>query len=540
MPAAGSRFAVGEVPLVEGKPPGDDAAMTETSSIEEYDVVVIGGGPVGENAADRAGRTGLSVALVEGELVGGECSYWACIPSKTLLRPGAALAAAAAVPGLADQVEGLRIDTAAVFKWRDWMTSDWDDSGQLSWLKSVGIALFRGHGRLEGERLVRVDPPDDPERAAEAADGGGSRLLRARRAVVVATGSVPVMPGVPGLAEAVAWSSREATSAEQVPESLVIIGGGVVAAEMATAYSDLGSRVTLLARSGLLSKAEPFAGEAVIASLREIGVDVRLGTGIQRVDRPEPGGAVTVTFTEGEAGEQSVTAAELLVATGRVARTADVGIESVGLSPDRPLAVDDTMAVLGVPAGADGPWLYAAGDVTGRAQTTHQGKYQGRVVGDVIAARFGDQDHDSAPTRGDVPPAPGEQPQAWSRYAATADTVAATQAVFTRPQVAWVGLTEKAAGQRGLPVRAVSYDHGSVSGASVTAKNYAGRGQIVVDTDRRVIVGATFVGPDAGELLHAATIAVVGEVPLERLWHAVPAYPTVSEVWLRFLESYGL
>ncbi len=497
---------------------------------ETFDVVVIGGGPVGENAADRAARTGLKVALVEAELVGGECSYWACMPSKALLRPGAALAAAAAVPGLKSQVEGVRVDPEAVLAWRNSMTSDWDDAGQVEWLDSAGIALVRGHGRLAGERLVEVDPPDDPSLP------GGTRVLKARHAVVVATGSVPVMPDVPGLAEAVPWGSREATAVDDVPESIVIVGGGVVGCEMATAFGDLGSQVTLVVRGRLLSGFEELAGDAVEKELRAMGVDVRRGVELREVSRPEPGGQVTVTLSDGA----SVTAAELLVATGRVPRTSDVGADALGLEPGKALEVDDTLAVLGLPHRDEGPWLFACGDVTGRALTTHQGKYQGRVVGDVIAARFGEQTTEGAPTRGDTPPAPNHEPRTWTRYAATADGVAATQAVFTRPQVAAVGLTREQAEQHGLRVRAVTYELGNVAGASVTAEGYAGTAQILVDTERRVIVGATFVGPEMSELLHAATIAVVGQVPLDRLWHAVPAYPTVSEVWLRLLESYGL
>ncbi|ACZ30107.1 pyridine nucleotide-disulphide oxidoreductase dimerization region [Xylanimonas cellulosilytica DSM 15894] len=508
--------------------------MEATSDV---DVVVIGGGPVGENAADRAARTGLSVALVEAELVGGECSYWACLPSKTLLRPGAALAAAAAVPGLADQVEGMSVDTGAVLAWRDRTTHGWDDSGQVEWLDSVGITLVRGHGRLAGERLVEVEPPDDPSR-----EQSGPRTLRARHAVVLATGSVPVLPDVPGLAAADPWSSREATGADAVPESLVIVGGGVVGTEMATAYADLGARVTLLARGGLLSGAEPFAGQAVEAELRRLGVDVRLGVAARSVERRAADGPVTVHHgaAAGDAGaDASVTAAQLLVATGRVPRTADLGVESVGLDPGRPLTVDDTMAVVGLRDRSATPWLYACGDVAGRSHTTHQGKYQARVAGDVIAARFGDPAREGAPTHGDAPPDPARDPRPWSRYTASADGAAAPQVAFTRPQVAWVGLTEKAARKQGLSVRSVRQSLGDLAGATVTAPEYHGTAQLVIDTHRRVVVGATFVGPEAGELLHAATIAVVGQVPLDRLWHAVPAYPTLSEVWLRFLEAYG-
>ena len=498
---------------------------------ETFDVVVIGGGPVGENAADRASRTGLSVVLVEAELVGGECSYWACMPSKTLLRPGAARAALRDVPGAGEPGP---IDVAAVLAWRNKVTSDWDDGGQVEWLDGAGIALVRGHARLAGERLVEVLPVGADGEDAEAGADPAPRRLRARCAVIVASGSVPVVPPIPGLAEALPWTSREATGADEIPESLVVVGGGVVGSEMATAYADLGSRVTLLARGGLLSNAEPFAGEAVAASLREAGVDVRFGASARSVSRPDVGGPVTVTVALEEGSKDTVTAAEILVATGRVARTADLGVEALGLEPGAALEVDDAMAVVGVPPAATGdggsePWLYACGDVAGRVQTTHQGKYEGRVAGDVVAARF-------APS--------GErrsvEPAAWSRFAATADHRARTQVVFTRPQVAWVGPTESEAREAGIPVQAVSYDLSYVAGATVTAEHYEGKAQVLVDTERNVLVGATFVGPEAGEMLHAATIAVVGEVPLERLWHAVPAYPTVSEVWLRFLESYGL
>lgn len=505
-----------------------------TPQPEDLDVVVIGGGPVGENAADRAARTGLSVALVEGELLGGECSYWACMPSKALLRAGAARAAAATVPGISEPARSLDIDTGAVFAWRDRMTSDWDDSGQAEWVGGAGVTLVRGHARLAGERLVRVGPPDDPSVADDS--GRPPRLLRARRAVIVATGSVPVLPDIPGLAEAQPWGSREATAAESVPDSLTIVGGGVVGCELATAFADLGARVTLLARGGLLSGFEDIAGAAVADELRRLGVDVRTGTAVVRVERPEPGGPVTVSLGSGE----NVTASELLVATGRAARTADLGVESVGLTPGEPLTVDDTLAVVGLPHRDEGAWLYACGDVTGRSHTTHQGKYQARVVGDLVAARFGDAGVKDAPTHGQVPPLAHQEPRPWSRYAATADVVASPQVVFTRPQVAAVGLTRHEAGEHGLVLRVVDYDLGSVAGAAVSGDGYAGTARILVDVERRVIVGATFVGPDAGEMLHAATIAVVGQVRLDRLWHAVPSFPTVSEVWLRLLEAYGL
>lgn len=468
---------------------------------DTYDVVVIGGGPVGENVADRAGRTGLSVVLVEAELLGGECSYWACMPSKALLRPGAALAAARAVPGVSGP-GGL--DATTVLGWRDEVARR-DDGGQVRWLDGAGIDLIRGHARLAGERVVVVTTAD-----------GGATTVHARYAVVAATGSVPVVPAIPGLADVDAWGSREATTADTVPASLAIVGGGVVACEMATAYADLGATVTLLARGPLLARAEPFAGRAVADALRASGVDVRTGVAVGRVER---GGDGVVVHVEGA----TVGAERLLVATGRVPRTGDLGVDTVGLTPGKGLVVDDSMTVRDVPGG----WFFGAGDVTGRSATTHQGKYEARVVGDVIATRFGPLGTD-----------PDRTP--WTRYVATADTRAATQVVFTRPQVASVGSTEAEARAAGVDVTIVRQDLSSAAGTSLMGSGCDGIAQLVVDADREVVVGATFVGPDAAEMLHAATIAVVGEVPLARLWHAVPAYPTVSEVWLRLLEAHGL
>ncbi|ROS77025.1 NAD(P)/FAD-dependent oxidoreductase [Cellulomonas sp. PhB143] len=512
----------------------DDAAAAAPD--ETYDVIVIGAGAVGENVADRAGRSGLSVAVVEAELAGGECSYWACMPSKALLRPGAVVEAARAVAGVAASPV---IDAAKVLAHRDDVASHWDDSGQADWIESAGMTLVRGRATIVAPRTVRVDPSVLPagDDGGSAAHDGGPRTLRARHAVVVSTGSVPRLPDVPGLAAAEPWGSREATSAEQVPDSLVVVGGGVVATEMATAYADLGSRVTVLARGALLGTMEPFVGEAVTAALRASGVDVVVGASPTRVERHE-GGEVTVAY-DGPQGPESVTAAEILVATGRVPRTGDVGLENVGspLDAARGLDVDPTGLVRGV----EGDWLYATGDVLGTVATTHQGKYQARVCGDAIAARFARDDprEGVATWGGDVPEA-REEPAPWTRYAASADVSAQTQVVFTRPQASSVGPTLAQARDAGLDVRAVEYELGDVAGGYLMGEGFSGTASILVDEARRVIVGATFVGAEAGEMLHAATVAVVGEVPLERLWHAVPAYPTVSEVWLRLLETYGL
>ena len=464
------------------------------------DVVVLGAGPVGENIADRAVRGGLSVVLVERELVGGECSYWACMPSKALLRPAEAVRAARQVGGAAQAVTG-SLDVAAVLARRNFFTDNYTDDGQAEWVAGAGISLVRGHGALTGVREVTVTAAD-----------GSTTVLTARHAVAVATGSDAAVPDIEGLRAARPWTSREATSAEQVPASLAIIGGGVVATEMATAYAGLGTKVTLLARTGLLGGMEPFAGELVAAALRDQGATVLLGTVTTGVTRTTDG----VRIRTGDGA--TITAEEVLVATGRTPRTGDIGLETVGLSPGDWIATDDTMRVPGF------DWLYAAGDVTHRALLTHQGKYQARAAGDVIAARAAGTPVADRP---------------WGAHVATADHRAVPQVTFTDPQVASVGLTEAAAREAGHRIRVVDHEIGSVAGAKLRADGYTGTARMVVDEDRSVVLGVTFAGPDVAELLHSATIAVVGEVPLDRLWHAVPSYPTVSEIWLRLLEGYG-
>ena len=461
---------------------------------------MLGGGAVGENIADRAVQGGLTAVIVENELVGGECSYWACMPSKALLRSAQVLRAARQVPGAAQAVTG-DLDVQAVLARRDSFASNWSDKGQVRWLDSAGIALVRGQGRLTGPKQVTVTAYD-----------GTITNLTARHAVAVTTGSDAFIPDIEGLREARPWTSREATSARSVPASLAIIGGGVVGAEMATAFAAFGTAVTLISRDGLLSGMEPFAGELVAEALRAQGVTVMLETKTTRVTRDENG----VTLETGDGG--TITAQEVLVATGRTPRTGDIGLEAIGLKPGAWIETDDTMLVPGF------DWLYAAGDVTNRALLTHQGKYQARAAGDVIAARAAGTPVSDAP---------------WGTHVATADHQAVPQVTFTDPEIASVGLTAAAARRSGYDIRVVDYEIGHVAGASVRSDGYTGTARMVVDEKRKVVLGVTFAGPDVSELLHAATIAVASEVPLDRLWHAVPAYPTVNEVWLRLLETYG-
>lgn len=321
----------------------------------------------------------------------------------------------------------------------------------------------------------------------------------------------PISPPIPGLRKATPWTRREATSVKQVPRRLIVLGGGVVAAEMTQAMKGLGAdELTVLSRSALLAGLEPFAGELVADALRAYGVVVRTDAEVTGVTRHDDG-TVTVTTDDGE-----VVADEVPAALGRSPGTADLGVDTVGLEPGRYLDVDDHLQV----AGHD--WLYAIGDCNGRALLTHLGKYQARVGSDVLVAR-----------------AAGE-PLEGPRFTATSDHGAVPSVIFTRPQVASVGLTAAQAREAGHEVRVVDYEIGNVAGASLHADGYTGRARIIVDEQRRVLLGATFVGPDVAELLHSATVAVVGEVPVERLWHAVPSYPTISEVWLRLLEEYEL
>ncbi|HEY6780464.1 MAG TPA: NAD(P)/FAD-dependent oxidoreductase [Thermoleophilaceae bacterium] len=457
----------------------------------EFDAIVVGAGPAGEVAAGRLAGQGLEVALVERELVGGECSYYACMPSKALLRPGELLAEVRRQPGVREAVTG-ELDTTAVFARRDEVIHDLDDSPQLSWLEDRGIVLIRARGRLDGERRVIAD--DD--------------VLTARRAVVIATGSSALVPPIDGLREARPWTNRQATTAKYVPTRLVILGGGVVGVELAQAWSSLGSQVTLIeAADRLIAHEEPFAGEQVADALYERGVDVQVDVkaiGVQAGD-----GEVEVELDRGG----PVRGDELLVAIGRKPNTDELGLETVGLEPGKSIPVDDAMRVLLPATGGPSDWLYAIGDVNGRVLLTHMGKYQARVATAVIAGKD---------------------------MRATADGAISPRVIFTDPQVAAVGHTLASGREAGLNVRAIDVPTQANAGASFYGRTGSpGSVRLVIDDDRDVIAGATFTGFEVADFLHAATIAVVGAVPLDRLAHAVPSFPTRSEAWLYLLEQLG-
>jgi dihydrolipoamide dehydrogenase len=458
---------------------------------QEFDVVVIGAGPAGEVAAGRCSEAGLETAIVEVELVGGECSYWACIPSKTLLRPGEILAEVAAVPGAAERAQG-HPDAVQALLHRNEMVSDWDDSGQLPWLEDAGVRLIRGRAKFEGPRTIQVQGQD-----------GSRQTVSARRAVIVATGSHPAMPPIDGLQEIKVWGNREATSAQEVPRRLIVLGGGAVGVEMAQAWRALGAEeVTLVeAAERLLPREEPFASDELAASMRNQGIDVRTGISVVKVARAGDG-SVTVTLED----DSSISGDELLVAVGRRPNTGDMGLESIGLEAGSYIEVDHRMRSLHV----EGDWLYAIGDANGRALLTHVGKYQARMAADDIAGREG----------------------------AVVEETAIPRVTFTDPQIAAVGLTHAEAVDKGMRIRSVSTDLSATAGASVTGVGISGKVQAIFDAEREVMVGATFTGPAVSDMLHAATVAIVGEVPVTRLRHAVPSFPTVSEVWLHLIESF--
>jgi pyruvate/2-oxoglutarate dehydrogenase complex dihydrolipoamide dehydrogenase (E3) component len=453
-------------------------------SERSFDVVLIGAGPAGEVCAGRLADAGLEVVVVEQHLVGGECSFYGCMPSKALLRPGQVLAEARRIPGAAQAVDGL--DVPAALERRDEIVNHLHDDNQTPWLEAHGIALVRGHGRITGERAVQV----------------GDETLTARRAVVIATGTEPIVPPIPGLREARPWTNREAVNAKEVPPSLVVLGGGTVGVEMADAFASFGSRVTVIEASPrVLAREEPFAGEEVCAAFADAGIEVRADTRATAVSRAN--GRVTVELDDGS----SVSGDEILVAVGRRIQSAELGLDDLGVEPGRPIEVDDRLRVPGH------EWLYVIGDANGRALLTHMGKYQGRIAADCILGR-------------DVP--------------LRSDGALSPRVTFTDPQVAAVGHTLASAQEAGIDARAVDVPTGANAGGSFVGPGAPGTARIVVDEDRRIIVGATFTGPEIAEALHAATIAVIGEVSLDDLWHAVPCFPTRSELWLKLLEEYGM
>ncbi|HLI58386.1 MAG TPA: NAD(P)/FAD-dependent oxidoreductase [Solirubrobacteraceae bacterium] len=446
---------------------------------EHFDAIVIGAGPAGEVAASRLNRGGLRTALIERELVGGECAYWACIPSKTLLRP-------AEVRGEAQRTAGTSApeqDWARIAEYRDYMIRHLDDGAQIDGYEREGVRVYKGDGTLAGPGRVQV----------------AGQTLHADR-VVIATGSDPRIPDIPGLAPGGYWTNREATTLTEIPDSILILGGGPVGIELGQFMRRFGTEVTLIqAAERLLPREEPRVSELIAERLRADGITLHLGANATEAGSSD--GRRTITLEDGE----TLTAAELLIATGRAPRVGGIGLDSIGIDPDPTgIKIDERCRA------AEGVW--AIGDVTGVMPFTHVGMYQGRIACADITGQPAHADYSAIP-----------------------------RVVFSDPEIAAVGLTADQAAQRGTDTDTATIELADAIARPWTyERDPGGELGIIADRRTRTLIGAWAVSPLAGEWIHYAALAIKTHTPIDVLRDTVAQFPTYTEAYLRAFERLDL